>query len=579
MPGFIITFPGLRLPDGSARSKECDLFPISVGQEYQMGECLEATVAEINKHSNTIGQVVILMASTLQAETHQLLKISPQEARKIAIAKGVQWLIHAQPILENLKVPYCVIDWEELIATVQFKNLYESLLNLIDYEYNQKPDPTNDKSASPLKLAIDAAATTFYSHFYNLHEEQAESDMKIALPLCRKYIKGEAAVIKMLQYYFERQVYPATHSTLNKRVFDAINTINDQKVRIELPQQITLHHIEYLRPDFTPTDYGVFEFANIIENKDVKQLVAGTLQHRDGTLLTQFSVQALFSTRTIILNKKPGRMSMQDIKIEREKNRPNSWPKPVSLRVGTSSSLSPRSVSAPSSSPRNVSVVVTGEGPIAASTASGQPPERAVTRPVAIAVRKDGIHSNVIALVQQYETRDATAATNGNGKRESQELSATANALIKTSPSTSPPYAKIGVEEQQQKERSEQRSDARHEAKDKHKQVLAFEKGMKAGRDQAMVDVISAIATDPEHRPDEKLAWLKKIVDKAVEEQPGTTASQSHVVIYGDASASRNTIFGQSATVTIPKRPPEGGTVTNTAHAHVTSAPPTSRAL
>ena len=155
------------------------ILPISVGQEYQDGEKLVASLKLIN---NNFKEVVILVNDAIQWYNDAIVSLQESEEKLFNIAKvrGDEWLDRNKKFFDQyLSINKKIVRWEYWITQKNFKFFHEKVLNL--YRDNDS-----------YKDIIEQNVLTYVSRF---KKRNANLDEERAFNMSLKYLLEECASV------------------------------------------------------------------------------------------------------------------------------------------------------------------------------------------------------------------------------------------------------------------------------------------------------------------------------------------------------------------------------------------------
>ncbi len=119
------------------------LLTISVGQEVHEDEKFRLSVELVNKHFKSC---VICVDDSLQRHTMELTnpKLTPEEAYKLSLFEGDNWLKRNKELYEQLSIPYSIIRWDHWLSHEKYTITQEGIKKRLreDVEYEKAFDET-----------------------------------------------------------------------------------------------------------------------------------------------------------------------------------------------------------------------------------------------------------------------------------------------------------------------------------------------------------------------------------------------------------------------------------------------------
>lgn len=183
-------------------SSSCMLL-ISVGQPYHEQEKLSATIDLV---SGKFKSCTIMVCDTLQ-KYNLMEHLNAEDAYKISLQKGAEWIERNHHIFSKLGIPYNIIRWDDIIKDVNYK----SKLNNIENLYN-----TNLSYKDAFKKTIDEYVVRVTRRCETLnHEQRYENSLN--------YLKEECAgMLIWADYEFNFEVYPTKRAKVMTATYDLL---------------------------------------------------------------------------------------------------------------------------------------------------------------------------------------------------------------------------------------------------------------------------------------------------------------------------------------------------------------------
>lgn len=174
---------------------------ISVGQPYHEGEKLTATIDLIK---NKFHSCTIMVCDTLQ-KYNLMEHHNEEDAYKLSLQKGDEWLIRSKEQFAKLEIPYNIIRWDDIIQDVTFP----AKLRQVEELYRSNPAYCN------------AFLNTVDSYFLRLMKRGEVLDKEERYKISLKYLIEECAGMLIWAdrgYNFE--VYPTTRAEVMAATFE-----------------------------------------------------------------------------------------------------------------------------------------------------------------------------------------------------------------------------------------------------------------------------------------------------------------------------------------------------------------------
>lgn len=197
---------------GFVKDKTCAL-PISVGQPYHESIKLFATIELINKY---FAKCIVIVCDSLQRHNVYYME-KESTAYNEAIEAGTRWIERNTTFLQQLRIPYKIIRWDEWRKS----DLFPIYLKKIEDLYS-----VDDHFIE----MVNTCATSFVDK-HLLHYDQTVFSQPIekAKEICKNYLKEEAAVLLM---WYDQKIcdfiaYPGNNNLVIQTIYEYF--INNNK--------------------------------------------------------------------------------------------------------------------------------------------------------------------------------------------------------------------------------------------------------------------------------------------------------------------------------------------------------------